>query len=385
MTFPDLITTFGPLIFVLFRAALCRKRILFLAPVPVEQTCHFGTHIILHADIVYNTSVLATIPPSVSDLLVNEPNRLRTLFSVGINDIPMLEHLASERPPTADTSSSTLIDLPDAPDEQGWVACTTDAVLAFKTHLYDILVTLPHHNAFPSIPDHKSSVKIPTGNNHPTLTSSTGDLLKPTLRDLRRWKRLRMEMPLPKPSGPDPDFDDLQYQRTWADVICSGLFWWATAGEAQYSEDMDNDEDDDYFLAEPPARRGTLGEGVPLLERSETLDSLLAGFDTARSRSVRQRSDTLLSRPGFGEADVGAMVYFHRMTARMVSSLSAVIDANELAEEGAEGTPATRIGGEDLMRMGLDWTERDFVQEMCRTWFGRDVVYDHNRSDCCYY
>src|ERR1700737_4789633 len=114
MTFPDLITTFGPLIFVLFRAALCRKRILFLAPVPVEQTCHFGTYIILHADIVYNTSVLATIPPSVSDLLVNEPNRLRTLFSVGINDIPMLEHLASERPPTADTSSSTLIDLPDA-------------------------------------------------------------------------------------------------------------------------------------------------------------------------------------------------------------------------------------------------------------------------------
>jgi len=43
MSFPDLISTFGPLIFVLYRAALCRKRILFLAPVPVEQTCHFGT------------------------------------------------------------------------------------------------------------------------------------------------------------------------------------------------------------------------------------------------------------------------------------------------------------------------------------------------------
>jgi len=42
MTFPDLITTFGPLIFVLYRAALCRRRILFLAPVPVERTCHFG-------------------------------------------------------------------------------------------------------------------------------------------------------------------------------------------------------------------------------------------------------------------------------------------------------------------------------------------------------
>jgi len=43
MSFPDLTSTFGPLIFVLYRAALCRKRILFLAPVPVERTCHFGT------------------------------------------------------------------------------------------------------------------------------------------------------------------------------------------------------------------------------------------------------------------------------------------------------------------------------------------------------
>jgi hypothetical protein len=195
-----------------------------------------------------------------------------------------------------------------------------------------------------------------------------------------------MEMPLPKLSGPDPDFDDLSYERTWTEFICSGLFWWATAGEAQHSEDVDHDEDDDYFLAEPPARRGTLGEGVPLLERSDTSERLSAHltgtFDTVRTRP---RSDTLLSRPGFGEADVGIMVYFHRMTARMVSSLSAIIDANELAEEAIEGIPATRVSGEDLMRMGLDWTEREFVREMCRTWFGREVVYDSHRSECCYY
>jgi hypothetical protein len=61
----------------------------------------------------------------------------------------MLERLSSTSPPTADTSSSTLVD-PDLPDEKGWVACTTDAVLAFKPHLYDILITLPHHNSFPA-------------------------------------------------------------------------------------------------------------------------------------------------------------------------------------------------------------------------------------------
>jgi hypothetical protein len=299
----------------------------------------------------------------------------------------MLERLSA--PPEPDTSSSTLIDPPSSVEEEGWVACTTDAVLALKPHLYDILITLPHQNAYPSLPTKSTSIKIPMGNNHPTLTSATGELLKPTIRDLRRWKRLTMEMPLPKSLGPDPDFDDLSYRRTWSELICGGLFWWATAGEAASSEDFDtNESDDDYFLSEPPARRGTLGEGVPLLERSDTTESFVAaGVESVRTRT---RSDTLLSRRsgmnGYSEADVGVMVYFHRMTARMVSSLSAIIDANELAEEdGVEGTPATRVAGEDLMRMGLDWTEREFVREMCKTWFGRDVVYNKHRSDCCYY
>lgn len=295
----------------------------------------------------------------------------------------MLERLSESLNDTA----SSLVDHPDAVDEEGWVACTTDAVLALKPHLYDILVTLPHQNAYPSVPSSKSNpVKIPTGNDHPTLISSNGELLKPSIRDLRRWKRLRLELPLPKPLGPDPEFDDLSYYRTWTEFICSGLFWWATAGEANYSEDFDSNEaEDDYFLAETPARRGTLGEGVPLLERSDTTESLANIDNSVRTRT---RSDTLLSRAsGFGEADVGVMVYFHRMTARMVSTLSAIIDSNELAEEGdAEGTPpATKVAHEDLMRMGLDWTEREFVREMCRTWFGREVVYDKNRSDCCYY
>src|SRR5271156_330938 len=148
MTFPDLITTFGPLIFVLYRAALCRKRILFLTQVPIERTCHFGKPPEIECFVdstVYNTSVLATIPPSVSDLLVNEPNRLRTLFSVGVSDIPMLERLSS------DSQTDPVIESSEV-QEQGWVACTTDAVLALKPHLYDVLIILPHQTSFPTLP-----------------------------------------------------------------------------------------------------------------------------------------------------------------------------------------------------------------------------------------
>ena len=339
--------------------------------------------------LVYNTSVLATIPPSVSDLLINEPTRLRTLFCVGVSDIPMLERLSQSQP----DSAFTLIDQIEGVDEQGWVACTTDAVLALKPHLFDILVTLPHQN-IPSILGSKASIKIPTGNEHPILLSSKGELLKPTIRDLRRWRRLRADMSIPRITGPDPEFDDISYSRTWTESLCGGLFWWATAGEAATTEDFDNDSDDEYFLAETPARRGTLGEDVPLLERSDTSESIFgigSMTTTTEERPARRRmrSDTLLSRmTGFEEADVGAIVVFHRMTAKMVSSLSGIIDANELAEEtGREGqTPATKIAAEDLMRMGLDWRmDRDFVREMCKTWFGRDVVFDTPKSDCmCY-
>lgn len=331
--------------------------------------------------VVYNTSVLATLPPSISDLLVNEPNRLRTLFSVGISDIPMLE-LSSDS--LADTATINTIASSDTVHEQGWVACTTDVVLALKPHLYDILITLPHQNAFPPIPS--STVKIPQGNNHPTLTTSTGEILLPTLRDLRRWKRLLLEIPMPRPSGPDPDFDDLSYERTWTEFICSGLFWWATAGEASLAEEFDiHESEDDYFLTERPARRGTFGDEVPLLQRSDTTESFITPVIDTRS-STRTRSDTLLSKTaGFAEADVGVMVYFHRMTARMVSSLSAIIDANELAEERVDGeTPATKVSMEDLMRLGIDWSERGFVREMCLTWFGREVTYENHRSECCY-
>lgn len=39
---PDLLSSFGPLIFPLYRAALLRKRILLLGDAPVETACNFG-------------------------------------------------------------------------------------------------------------------------------------------------------------------------------------------------------------------------------------------------------------------------------------------------------------------------------------------------------
>lgn len=40
---PDFLDTFGPLIFPLYRAALLRKRILFMTEAPVHMPCKYGT------------------------------------------------------------------------------------------------------------------------------------------------------------------------------------------------------------------------------------------------------------------------------------------------------------------------------------------------------
>jgi hypothetical protein len=43
LSFPAFLQQFGPLIFPLYRAALLRKRILFVGEAPVEPSCNFGT------------------------------------------------------------------------------------------------------------------------------------------------------------------------------------------------------------------------------------------------------------------------------------------------------------------------------------------------------
>ena len=42
LSIPAFLQQFGPLIFPVYRAALLRKRILFVGEAPMEQTCNFG-------------------------------------------------------------------------------------------------------------------------------------------------------------------------------------------------------------------------------------------------------------------------------------------------------------------------------------------------------
>ncbi|KAI7904847.1 uncharacterized protein BX663DRAFT_330231 [Cokeromyces recurvatus] len=77
-SFPDFVQQLGPNIFVLWKAALLRKRIVLLNMPPMEATCKY----------VYNIHQLGQIPVQFQN-----NNNIRPLFTIGVNDIPQLEEM----------------------------------------------------------------------------------------------------------------------------------------------------------------------------------------------------------------------------------------------------------------------------------------------------
>ncbi|KAF9148968.1 hypothetical protein BG015_009275 [Linnemannia schmuckeri] len=108
--FLQLVESFGPSVYTLWKSALSRKRILIYTPPPIESTCLA----------VYNICLMATIPSGEISLAQTRSNeRLQPLFCVGIHDI---DHMSSLR--------------------GGFVACTTEKLFLFKLHLFDLIVDL---------------------------------------------------------------------------------------------------------------------------------------------------------------------------------------------------------------------------------------------------
>ncbi|KAF9339401.1 hypothetical protein BGZ91_006037 [Linnemannia elongata] len=108
--FLQLVESFGPSVYTLWKAALSRKRILIYTPPPIESTCLA----------VYNICLMATIPSGEISLAQTKSNeRLQPLFCVGIHDI---DHMSSLH--------------------GGFVACTTEKLFLFKLHLFDLVVDL---------------------------------------------------------------------------------------------------------------------------------------------------------------------------------------------------------------------------------------------------
>ncbi|KAM0691065.1 hypothetical protein Q7P36_009836 [Cladosporium allicinum] len=362
LSMPMLVATFGPLLFPLYREALLQKRILLLGSAPVQETCNF----------VYDLSILSNVPQSLRESVSTESGRarLQPLFNVGVFDITRLEN-----------------------NKDGWIACTTDAILGEKKKLYDILVELlPRDTA----PGRKA---------WPTLRTSSGEVIKATQRDFRRYTFLCRELskvqrgniageqyrdaelegvesddedtaplvrPLKQTPGHYEDDDaantaeaDIVQPESWSAMAYKSFMWWASAAE------MDAWEEDE------------ISTDQALLNDLPDLDNIMGPSQGAGDDD----NDGDLNRTKEAQKVATILVaYFHRVTEAILRTLADNIEhADDNTEEGYEEDDI-HISSDDMRRMGVDaWNPRDreFVQDSIRLYFKREAVIEEDGIRMC--
>lgn len=366
LAIPALFESFGPLIFPLQRAALLRKRVLFLGSTPVQKNCNT----------VYSTSVLSTIPTGLRETLPAEAENLvqcRPLFSVGIQEMDLL----------ADRTGGENI---------GWLACTTDDILGEKKDMYDLLVDLPG----------TTRSKSPW----PVLRTSDGKIIKASQRDLRRWQQLRRELQrlrrqtIPQRYTDDPNAGQIESEEQpllrratsevedhtldatspavrldenevvestpWSALAYRGFMWWASAGEASAWEN-DQAQADEELLFDLPDVAGILA----------LADDIDGDDEEEEDETTNMRKRDALELHFARAAATIIVTYFRRITENILKPMTSIVEeADDETEEGIAEDPVTvsldHVGG-----MGLDtWSADDkaFVVEMLRVWYDREAV-----------
>lgn len=350
---------------------------------------------------VYDISILANIPHSVSDIL--DPSaptqRLRPLFTIGVHDIPfLLADGAMKRPGPAPEQQPGIL---GGDSGSGWIACTTDSILAMKEDLWDVLITMPPSHAV------NAQEKV-----WPTVESRKGAALKATQRDLRRFRTLkvglrrlaatstaiedddqgpsnnteprrpstlsnrrsRMSMSSIKTTNFLPDGEDAHVladasdkivePMTWAALAYSGFMWWASAGEQRRSDEAEEQAYDNSLISdllpapsmhpprESPGQRrpsgsfnvtavqegGGLGDSVTsLTARRATGTDGLSSFATADSADDEEER---------ARTELAIITYFHRLTSGILSTLAEVVEATEDYDDTDESRPQTGEGGQ---------------------------------------
>ncbi|KAJ5625146.1 hypothetical protein N7510_001455 [Penicillium lagena] len=421
---PDFIDSCGPLIFPLYRAALLRKRILFIAEAPVHTSCNY----------VYDLSLLASLPNSLLQFLPSEriPSlRPRPLFNVGIHDIPYLA--------TLDPSQARL----DPETDPSWIACSTDSVLSLKPDLYDALVTLP-----PPYSRHAAERTFPkialmhTPGSKPNTTQTVH--LKATQRDARRYYMLRRGLRkfsqdrAASESDDDSDSDSTYSSSpvveplSWTRLAYTSFIWWASAGENRdglsQEEEEHQIEQDSRLLASVESlaftptnsigRRGATNSDDSAQQPPEvalvayfrrlttqifvTLADAIARNDSGDGQDnpeVTNETPSYFDDPAGGNdtdlslsmsrqslpTDDGNTPLLRQRSSAHHHSSQNDVRSTRAADADSAADPVT-ITIADMAEMGLDvWsaTDRIFAEELVSLWWGRPARVDSARIRCC--
>ncbi|KAM5487714.1 hypothetical protein McanCB56680_000643 [Microsporum canis] len=404
LTLPDFLDSFGPLIFPLYRAALLRKRIVFLGDAPVETSCNF----------IYNLSLLSSLPHNLLSLLPSTKDipslRPRPLFNIGIHDMAHLSALFN----TADPC---------------WIACSSDRVLGLRPELYDILVNLPpdYTRQAPEKIYPKLSVSPPTAAGQHRDPKAKSTPIKATQRDTRRFITLRDGLKelfrLGEISGPDREESDnmstfssnsLVEPISWPLLAYTSFIWWASAGEKGAGHADEEAEQDAELLQVNNNNTEAVDDHDP----------------SSNTRPLYRRESMVIPDTNNISQEIAIITYFRRLTTQIFTILFDIItrqteDPNETpeycnsseassvrryrddeGEEDGEGNSSTLVGehddqpllrmpdedevititSSDITNMGLDaWSHADkvFVVELVNVWWGRKAQVEGSHIQCC--
>lgn len=366
--------------------------------------------------IVYDISVLSNIPASAHHVLPPQApiQRLRPLFAIGVHDIPLLleNHEAalrqSEDPEMEETDASS-----------GWIACTTDSILAMKDTLWDVLITMP--------PPHTSHAAEKVW---PTVEGPRGQVIKATQRDRRRFLSLkaglarlgtaaspsvlqadnahsRLTANLRPSTGTssivntvDESLEKVVEPLSWAALAYNGFMWWASAGEQGRTDEHDEAAHDASLLADwAPAPSAAAAAG-PFSSGGDMLDSI---------SSLSGRRIGNVSADDEARVELAIVAYFHRLTGHILSvsadvvdrytdgyddddgtDYADVVDSDDVplrrGDSAFEGQAAVHVDSDAVENMGLDiWSSTDagFVGELMERYFARRARIEGKVVDIC--
>jgi Domain of unknown function (DUF4484)/DENN domain-containing protein 11 len=345
---------------------------------------------------VYDLSIFATTPLSLANSLVLPSEsmvRLGPLFAIGIHDIPMLEKLSSPQSsqPTSSANSHLEREEGQQEDQLGWVACTTDEIIAMKTKLYDIVVEFPASHL---AQENKKRY-------YPIIKSAVdGKQIKSTQRDYRRFKLLsRALWPLREQGSPgsqhsaaqdenEPliqatpgayeeeinDDGDVVESSRWSELAYHSFIWWASAGEK-----------DEGHVEEEKLDSSCIGDLADVAEQiaDERRYRDEESNDDPESTLVQSSSNADDEPWKDARIQMAIISYFHRLTRNIFEVCSDVAQAVEA--EDHEGY-IHHIDREELRTMGLDvWSasDKEFVRCFFELWFQKRVHVNPLGVECC--
>ena len=393
-TLMEMLSVFGPLIFPLYRAALLRKRILLVTEAPVEFACN----------VVYNLSVLSSLSRDVMAYVPSHSSsrRIRALFNVGVQDIDMLSQ----------------------PAEDGWVACTTDDVLATKSDLFDLAVFMPSGES------KKARKKV-----YPKIVPSSKELAKQfpkvgvrasqrdaaryegLIEGLRRYESSRVEREgkhgEEQQQRPEEEVEedapsvcssrapsihehrDIVEPASWSQVAYTSLLWWATSGDRHrgLGEEQDEEAERDAMLLGAGGEEDGRTKEVVTVSYFRRLTGMLfqavydvlrqeQGMEEAIEEEGRGEVDERPSQRGGEEHEVG----HHYQPSFDEGSAQRPLLKRKRSETPGESNEELAFTAEDVSAMGLDvWSrgDRDFVQEVVKVWWGREARVRGGGVECC--